>query len=64
MIIKYTKWDLNIPNVHTIFQYYPFQGPPKYTQIGNFGIKIIHLATLGGTKKNCKTLQNTTKYRN
>jgi hypothetical protein len=24
----------------------PFQGPPKYTQIGIFGMKIYHLADL------------------
>jgi hypothetical protein len=33
MTIKYTK-------------NFPFQGPPKYTQIGIFGLKINHLATL------------------
>jgi hypothetical protein len=27
---------------------FPFQGPPKYTQIGIFGMKIYHLATLVG----------------
>jgi hypothetical protein len=27
----------------------PFQGPPKYTQIGIFGTKTNHLATLIGT---------------
>jgi hypothetical protein len=27
-------------------QPFPFQGPPKFTQIGIFGLKIYHLATL------------------
>jgi hypothetical protein len=26
-------------------QHFPFQGPPKYTQIGSFGLKRNHLAT-------------------
>jgi hypothetical protein len=27
---------------------FPLQGPPKHTQIGIFGLKIKHLATLVG----------------
>jgi hypothetical protein len=27
-------------------QHLPLQGPPKFTQIGIFGLKIYHLATL------------------
>jgi hypothetical protein len=27
-------------------QHFPFKGPPKYTQIGIFGLQIYHLATL------------------
>jgi hypothetical protein len=27
-------------------QHFPFQGPPKFTNIGIFGLKINHLATL------------------
>jgi hypothetical protein len=27
-------------------QHFPFQGPPKFTQIWIFGLKINHLATL------------------
>jgi hypothetical protein len=27
---------VNIPSGHKIFQHFPFQGPPKYTQIGIF----------------------------
>jgi hypothetical protein len=43
------KLLLDIPNIHKIFQYFPFQGPPKYTQIGIFGTKINYLATLART---------------
>jgi hypothetical protein len=28
------------------YQHVPFQAPPKFTQIGIFGLKINHLATL------------------
>jgi hypothetical protein len=27
-------------------EHFPFQGPPKFNQIGIFGVKINHLATL------------------
>jgi hypothetical protein len=56
---KHTKMGKNIPNYHTlyqtsikytnghkIYQHFLFQGPPKFTQIGIFGLKINHLATL------------------
>jgi hypothetical protein len=36
----------NIPNGHKIYQHFSFQDPPKITQIGIFGLKIYHLATL------------------
>jgi hypothetical protein len=49
----------NIPNEHKLYQnshkiyqmvihytHFPFQGPPKFTQIAIFGLKINHLATL------------------
>jgi hypothetical protein len=39
MSLNNTKW----PKKH---QHVPFQGTPKYTQIGIFGMKINHLATL------------------
>jgi hypothetical protein len=29
----------NISNDHKIYQHFTFPGPPKYTQIGIFGIK-------------------------
>jgi hypothetical protein len=35
-----------ILNGHKIYQHFPFQGPPKFTKIGIFGLKINHLATL------------------
>jgi hypothetical protein len=43
MALKYTKcpkYD------HKISQHAPLQGPLKFTQIGIFGMKIYHLATL------------------
>jgi hypothetical protein len=33
-------------NGHKILQYFPFLGPPNFAQIGIFGLKINHLATL------------------
>jgi hypothetical protein len=35
-----------IPNGRKIYQHFSFHGPPKYTRIGIFGLKINHLATL------------------
>jgi hypothetical protein len=32
-------------------QHLPFQGSPKYTQIGIFGVKMNHLATLDSTSR-------------
>jgi hypothetical protein len=37
--IKYTKLPKNT-------KHFQFLGPPKYTKIGIFGMKINHLATL------------------
>jgi hypothetical protein len=34
------------PNGHKIYQDYPLQYPQKFTQIGIFGLKTNHLATL------------------
>jgi hypothetical protein len=56
MGINYTKrpyvipndHKLQIPNGRKIYQHFPFQGSPKYTQIGIFGLKLNHLATLAG----------------
>jgi hypothetical protein len=46
MAIKYFQWQLNRPNGHKIYQDFPLQDPPKFTQIGIFGLKTNHLATL------------------
>jgi hypothetical protein len=40
------KNDVSIPNGHEILQHFSFQGTPKFTQLGIFGMKIYHLATL------------------
>jgi hypothetical protein len=37
------------PSGPKIYQHLPMQDPPKFTQIGSFGLKICHLATLGNT---------------
>jgi hypothetical protein len=39
MSIMYTKWP-------KIYRHSPFQGPPKYAQVGIVGMKKYHLATL------------------
>jgi hypothetical protein len=46
MATKYIKWPQNIPNGHKIYQRLPLQDSPKLIQIGIFGLKICHLATL------------------
>jgi hypothetical protein len=33
---KITKWPLNIPNGHKIYQHFLFQGPSNYPQFGIF----------------------------
>jgi hypothetical protein len=43
---KHIKKPSYIPNVHRIYRPLQLQGPPKFTQIGNFGSKVNHLATL------------------
>jgi hypothetical protein len=35
-----------MPNCRKINQHFPLQGPPKYPEIGIFGLKTNHLATL------------------
>jgi hypothetical protein len=40
--VVFTKWP-------KIYQTFSFQGPPQFTQIDIFGLKIYHLAILGGT---------------
>jgi hypothetical protein len=36
----------NVPDDHKTCQYLPLQDPSKFTQIGNLGLKMYHLATL------------------
>jgi hypothetical protein len=50
---KYTKGPQTTPNGHAWYrlavkkQHFPFYGPPKYTQIGIFGLKIsLNMAIL------------------
>jgi hypothetical protein len=43
---KITQWSQNGPNGNKMHQLRPLQGPPKFTQIDIFGLKIYHLATL------------------
>jgi hypothetical protein len=35
-----------IPNGHKMYQHLSLQDPPKFTQIGIFGLKMYNLATL------------------
>jgi hypothetical protein len=46
IVTKYTRWPYTLPNGHKIYQYLPLQDPPKFIQIGIFGLKIYHLVTL------------------
>jgi hypothetical protein len=48
MAIKYFQWPLNRPNGQNICQDFPLQDPQKFSQIGIFGLKTNHLATLFG----------------
>jgi hypothetical protein len=41
-----TKWQKDRPNGRKIYQHLPLKDPTKFTQIGKFGLKICHLATL------------------
>jgi hypothetical protein len=45
MSTKYTKWPEIGLNGPKIYQHFPMQNLPKFTQIGIFGLKICHLAT-------------------
>jgi hypothetical protein len=46
LVAIYQNGVKNIPNDHKICQHLPLQCPPKFTQIGIFGLKIYRLATL------------------
>jgi hypothetical protein len=50
-----TELPQNIPNDHMTYQHLPLQDPPKFTQIGTFGFKIYHLATLHVLISRCRT---------
>jgi hypothetical protein len=46
-LVQKTKTVKNIPKGHKIFIIdFPLQDPPKFTQIGIFGLKTNYLATL------------------
>jgi hypothetical protein len=58
IVSNYTKRPYIILNGHKLYQncrkkqHFPFQGPPNYNQIGAFGLKRNHLATLdAGSRK-------------
>jgi hypothetical protein len=44
-----SKVAVNYSKYFKIYQHYPFQGAPKYTQLCIFGMKMHHLPTLGST---------------
>jgi hypothetical protein len=46
MAIEYFQWLQNRPNGHKDYQDFQLLDPPKFTQIGIFGSKTNHLATL------------------
>jgi hypothetical protein len=46
MALKFFQWPQNTPNGHKIYQDFSLQDPPKFTQMGIFGLKTNHLATL------------------
>jgi hypothetical protein len=49
-------------NGRKIYQHCPLQGPPKYTQIVIFGLKINHLATVfSTTQETSKEAENVAK---
>jgi hypothetical protein len=46
MVTEYPLSPLNTTDGHKIQQHFPIYGTPKFTEIGIFGLKINHLATL------------------
>jgi hypothetical protein len=59
MAINYIKCPENLPNSHKIYQHCSLQDPPKFTQIGIFGLRIYHLATpysVGALLGKCKSM--------
>jgi hypothetical protein len=68
---KYTKQQKKLPNVHLkrkialksiighkIYPRYPFQGPPIFTQIGIFGVKIKPSGNPGNEFESEKKIDN------
>jgi hypothetical protein len=51
MAIRYFQWPPNKPNGHKMYQDFPLPDPPKFTQIGTFGLKTNHLATLRSLRR-------------
>jgi hypothetical protein len=49
--IKPNGHKIDQMGVNVIYQHLPLQDPPKLTQIGIFGLKICHLATLNRISK-------------
>jgi hypothetical protein len=50
MVIKYPNFQSHIPNGHKMYQHFPIEGPQKFTQIGIFGLKTKHLATMNSQR--------------
>jgi hypothetical protein len=55
MAIKYFQWPYNRSNGHKIYQDFQLQDPSKFTQIGIFGLKTNHLATLVGPSSDLRS---------
>jgi hypothetical protein len=62
----YQTYAKYILDSHKIYQYFPFQVPPKFTQSGISSLKINHLATLSQQSddifemtKKCESLEHT-----
>jgi hypothetical protein len=53
MAINFFQWPNNRPNLHKIYPHFQLEYPPKFTQIGIFGLKTNHLASL---KQSCLDL--------
>jgi hypothetical protein len=51
----------NSPNSDKIYQHFPFQGPPKYTHIGIFGLKNIPPGNPGGFRRFCPIFKKVNK---
>jgi hypothetical protein len=41
---------MSVPNGNIIYQPFPFQGPPKFTQFGIFGLKIYSIWQPDGSR--------------